>query len=81
MTEAIEVALIAAVPPTLVALGALILGVLNRLGLANVSLKIDGRLTELLELTRKASHAEGVREQKQEEESLPHKVRVPDERK
>ena len=51
MTDAIAVSLIAA-------LGGIIVAMLNRL-----SRKVDGRLTELLELTRKASHAEGMKEE------------------
>ena len=50
MTDAIAVSLIAA-------LGGIIVAMLNRL-----SKKVDGRLTELLELTRKSSHAEGMKE-------------------
>jgi hypothetical protein len=59
MTDAVKEALIAATPPTLVAIGAVILGWMNKTKLGNVEQKVDGRLTELLELTRKASHAEG----------------------
>ncbi len=32
-----------------------------------LEIKIDGRLTELLELTRKSSHAEGKEEERKEE--------------
>ncbi len=65
MTDAVEVALIVSVAPTLVALGAVWLGWLNRTKLTDVGHSVDGRLTELLELTRKSSHAEGVRDGKQ----------------
>jgi hypothetical protein len=65
MTPVVEVAIIAAVPPTVVALGAVFLGWMNRTKLTDVGQKVDGRLTELLELTRKSSHAEGVRDGKQ----------------
>jgi hypothetical protein len=63
MTDAIIVAIIAGVPGTLAAL----LGVFNRAKLGQVSAQVDGRLTELLELTRKSSHAEGVLDQKDHE--------------
>ena len=61
MTDAIAVSLIAA-------LGGIIVAMLNRL-----SKKVDGRLTELLELTRKSSHAEGMKEEldKSNPEVLP----------
>ena len=32
--------------------------------ITNLTIHIDGRMTELLELTRKSSHAEGVEDQK-----------------
>jgi len=56
--------LIVSVPPTIVALGGLAIGWLNRRQLGQVETKVDGRLSELLELTRKASHAEGVKDEK-----------------
>lgn len=65
MTDAVEVALIVSVAPTIVALGAVWLGWINRTKLTEVGHSVDGRLTELLELTRKSSHAEGVRDGKQ----------------
>jgi len=67
MTDAVTVALIAAIPATIVAAGGLMLGFMNRRKLGDVEQKVDGRLTELLELTRKSSHAEGVKEQKETE--------------
>jgi hypothetical protein len=65
MTDAVEVAIIAAIPPTIVALWAVVLGWLNRKKLRDVGQSVDGRLTELLELTRTSSKAEGVLEQKE----------------
>jgi hypothetical protein len=67
MTDAVEIALIAAIPPTVVACGAVWLGFVNRSKLTNVGEKVDGRLSELLALTRKSSHAEGVKDQKETE--------------
>ena len=64
MTEAVEIAIIASTPPTIVALGAVVLGWLNRTKLTDVGQRVDGRLTQLLELTRKSSHAEGVKDEK-----------------
>jgi len=59
--------LIASAPPTIAALGSLALGYLNSRKLRNVETKVDGRLEELLALTRKSSHAEGVKDQKEKE--------------
>jgi hypothetical protein len=60
VTDVVQVALIAAIPGTL----AVVLGFVNRSKLGAVSAQVDGRLTELLELTRKSSHAEGMKEEK-----------------
>jgi len=63
MTDAVKIALIATTPPTIVALSAAVLGWLNRTKLTDVGERVDGRLTELLELTRKSSKAEGVKQE------------------
>ena len=63
MTDIVEVALIVSVGPTIAALGAVLLGWINRSKLDHVEEKVDGRLTELLELTRKSSHAEGMKDE------------------
>ena len=65
ISDAVTVALIAATPPTIMALWAVVLGWLNRTKLADVGEKVDGRLTELLELTRTSSHAGGVKEERE----------------
>ncbi len=67
MTDAVTIAIIAAIPPTVVALGAVVLGWNNRAKLNQVGTAIDGRLTELLELTRKSSHAEGALQQREDD--------------
>jgi hypothetical protein len=53
MTDMIKAALIVTTPPTIVALA----GVIK---IFKVGRQVNGRLSELLELTRKASKAEGV---------------------
>ena len=60
-------ALIAATPPTLVAIGAVVLGYLNRRqGQAiaakaqTIEVKVDGKMEELLNLTRATARAAGV---------------------
>ena len=66
MTDVVQVALIAAAPGILAA----VLGFLNRSKLGAVSQQVDGRLTELLELTRKSSHAEGEKAELERDKSL-----------
>jgi hypothetical protein len=61
MSDVVIVAIIAALPGVLAA----ILGRQNRNKLEQVSGQIDGRLTELLELTRKSSHAAGMLDEKE----------------
>jgi hypothetical protein len=67
-SDIVKVALIAAAPATIAA----ILGAFNRKSVAEVvtkvdgvSERVDGRLTELLELTRKSSLAQGIKEEKE----------------
>ena len=61
MSDPVIVAIIVSVPGMIAA----ILGFFNHNKLGEVSEKVDGRLTELLELTRKASKAEGAKEEKE----------------
>jgi hypothetical protein len=68
MTDIVKVALITAVPSTIAA----VVSIFNRKKLEKVSDQVDGRLTELLALTRKSSHAEGVLQQKDDDESNAH---------
>jgi hypothetical protein len=58
VTDTVQIALIVAIPPTLVALGGLVQAIRTH-GLVN------SRMTELLDLTRKSSKAEGVQEEKE----------------
>ena len=60
MTDLVKISLIAATPPTLLAVGALV-------KLFAVGRQVDGRLTELLKLTRKSAHAEGVLQHQKDE--------------
>lgn len=57
MTEAVQVALIVTVPPTLLAL-------LTLRQVRVVHKIMNSRLDELVNLTRKDAHAEGVKEEK-----------------
>lgn len=62
MTDAIIVAIIAALPPTIVALLALRKSTSNGKAVAEVHLALNSRLDELLRSTRTAAHAAGVKE-------------------
>jgi len=59
MSDSVIIAFIAAVPGTIAATAAAVLGLLNHRKISAVEIQIDGRLTELLDLTAKASRAEG----------------------
>jgi hypothetical protein len=61
MTKEIEIACIAAVPPTLMGLAALISSLSNRSKLRDIHVEIDGKFNEFLRLTEKASFAEGAK--------------------
>ena len=65
MTDVVIVAAIAAVPACLAA----IVGLFNRTKLQQVETRMDGRLDELLVLTRTESFAAGKKEQKSETEA------------
>jgi hypothetical protein len=62
MTDSVEIALIASIPPTLVAVGAVILGFVNKSGISGVHLTMNSRMDELLSAARAAAHDAGRRE-------------------
>ena len=64
MTDTQLTIVAAATPPTLIALGALFASLRNGKKSDQLAVKVDGRLTELLNLTRKSSHAEGVKDER-----------------
>jgi hypothetical protein len=59
MIEAIQVALIAAVPPTIVAGAALIASISNHQKINELHVIVNSRLTELLDSNKRADIAEG----------------------
>ena len=74
MTDWMPLAIVSA-PPTIMATGAAVLGLINRYKLDTVGKNVDGNLKAvnaelaetkeaLLTLTRKSSHAEGVKDEK-----------------
>ena len=76
MTDTQLTIVLAAVPPIVISLGALYVAVKNAnkaakaveestTAVQEIKVSIDGRMEELLALTRKSAHAEGVLEQKE----------------
>jgi uncharacterized protein YbgA (DUF1722 family) len=59
MTDLVHVALIAATPPTIVSLGALIASISNHQKIQELHVIVNSRLSELLSEGKKASFAEG----------------------
>lgn len=62
MSDPVLIALIAAIPPTMVAGGAVLLGIVNRRGIKDLHIDVNSRMTQLLEQKGIASKAEGRRE-------------------
>jgi len=68
MTDAIAIALIAAAPPAVLALLAWRAGCKNGKAITEVHLSMNSRLDQLLESTKKTSHAEGMEAQRKLDE-------------
>jgi hypothetical protein len=66
MTDPVTIALIAATPPTVVALGALVASIRNNTKIEELHISVNSRLTELLKQTGIAAHAEGLAQGKAE---------------
>jgi hypothetical protein len=68
MTDAIQTALIVAIPPTLVGIAAIITSLRNRAvakaEIREVHLLINSRMTQFLELAKSAAFAEGEKAEK-----------------
>ena len=62
MSDPVLIALIAAIPPTVVAGGAVLLGVVNRRGIKDLHIDVNSRMSQLLEQKGIASKAEGRQE-------------------
>lgn len=59
--SAILIALIVAIPPTLAGVAAVIVALRAKAKTEEIHLLVNSKMTELLELTAKASRAEGVK--------------------
>ena len=66
MNPIVLAAVIAAIPPTLVAIVGVVVTIRGQVKsqekIQQVHIEINSRMTQLLDLTSKASHAEGVRD-------------------
>lgn len=62
--SAILIALIVAIPPTLAGIAAVIVSLRAKAKTEEIHLLVNSKITELLELTAKASRAEGVKSEK-----------------
>lgn len=69
MSDAVITAIIAAVPPTLLAGLALLKAGKVEKAVNEVHLSVNSRLDEFLKVTKTASHAEGVKEEKDKQEN------------
>ena len=67
MSEAVKVALIVSIAPTLAAIFGMVISIKNRSKLDQLSVNINGRLSELLEVSKRANHAEGMAQERKEE--------------
>lgn len=65
MSDAVLVGIVAATPPTLLALAALVTAFRNGRAVKEVHLAVNSRLDDLVKLTRKDAHAEGVKEEQE----------------
>jgi hypothetical protein len=69
MTDSVEIALIISIAPTIAAVASAILGFLTRRKLMQVDKNIDGRLSKFIEGVRIAGIAQGVLQQKEEQDN------------
>jgi hypothetical protein len=71
MTDIIKIALIAAVPPTVAALGSFFISLRTSRKMAEVAVSVDGVKDELVRTTRLASFAAGVKHEQDNPEAKP----------
>ncbi len=64
MSDPVIIAIISAIPPTFVALLALLRSMKVEKAVQEVHLSINSRMDKFIEITKTVSHAEGVKEQK-----------------
>jgi hypothetical protein len=69
MSDVITVALIAAAPPTMTALVALLVALRTKAAIADVHVELNHRLSQLLETTGQVEHAAGVTQERERSEA------------
>lgn len=62
LDQTVKVAIIASMPPTIVALAALITSLFNKKGIHELHISLNSRLSELLNARGAASRSEGIAE-------------------
>ena len=67
MSDAVEIAVIVSIAPTLAAIFGMVVSLKNRAKIDKLSVNVDGRLTELLRVSKIADHADGVAQERKEE--------------
>lgn len=78
VTDITAVIIVAAIAPTIAAIGAIIVSLINRKknkadledakkGIHQIHLEINSRMTQLLELSQRSAHAEGKEEERTDE--------------
>ena len=58
----VQVALIVAVPALITGVGTIVLGLMNRSQMKQISINVDGKLEQLMAMRQQLAHAEGRRE-------------------
>jgi hypothetical protein len=74
MSDAFWVSFFASLPGALASMGALIMGVIQFIKLQSVHQQINGRMGEIIELTARASRAEGVKQEIERPKILGDKI-------
>lgn len=64
MTEAVQVALIVAIPQALISIAGIIISRSTRTAVKEVHVQFNGRMDELIRLKGQSEHAKGVKEEK-----------------
>lgn len=64
MSDAVIVGIVAATPPTLLAMAALVTAFKTRNDVKQVHVLFNSRMDQFLKVTKESAHAEGVKEEK-----------------
>lgn len=67
MSDAVIVGIVAATPPTLLAMAALVSSFRNGRAVKDVHVLFNSRMDQFLKVTKESAHAEGVKEEKEKQ--------------